>query len=120
MRNKNILIACNSLDYILICKIMNKDFTIIRAISHEDILNTGEVGKFDLFLVDVEFLKPDFEVLALARKRNIPVIAISSEPYDARDKQMRKAGCCACYVKPIRQEVLLPFVQYWMKQYHNQ
>lgn len=116
MEKKNILIACSSLDYILIYKILCNHFIITRAESCEEILNLGEVGHFHILLVDVSFLKPDFEVLYFAKKKRIPVIALSSEPYDARDKEMRIAGCCACYVKPIRQEIFGPFVQYWLKQ----
>ncbi len=42
MEKKNILIACSSLDCILIYKILNKHFSIAQAESRKDILNLGE------------------------------------------------------------------------------
>ena len=117
MKGKNILVACSALDYILIQKLLSDSFLLDKAGSREDIVNRIEKNKYDLFLIDIAFLRPDFKVIDGVVKENLPVIALSSEPNDARDKAIKKSGCCACYVKPIRSELFKAFVSYWMDEY---
>lgn len=114
MKEKNILIACDPLDYILIQKILSPNYYLDRADNRGDILKMRALKEYDLLIIDVIFLKPDFTVITGAKEKKIPVIALSSEPYDARDAKMSQAGCCACYVKPIRKEVFAEFISCWI------
>lgn len=116
MERKSILIACNSLDYILIHKTLNNDFILDKANTCEDILRLGDANQYDLLLIDISLLKPDYRVIARFKKENIPVVALSPEPYDAKDKELHKAGCCACYIKPIRQELFADFIRPWIQE----
>lgn len=117
MKAKSILVACSSLDYILIHKTLQDKYILDKVDKREDIIKFRKEFKYDLLLIDVAFLKPDFEVISGIKELNVPVIALSSEPYDARDGQMLKAGCCACYIRPIRQELFAAFIDYWIQQY---
>lgn len=117
MKKKNILVACDSLDYILIFKILDAFYVISRAESREEIMMLRKKQTYDLLLIDIAFLKPDFKVLDGITEKDIPVIALSSEPYDARNKELKEAGCCACYVKPIRHKMFAAFVEYWLNEY---
>lgn len=114
MERKNILVACNSLDYILIHKTLGNSFVMDRADTREDILRLGNANQYDLLLIDISFLKPDYGIITGFKKSNVPVVALSPELYDAKDKELQKAGCCACYIKPIRQESFAEFIHFWI------
>ena len=115
MAKRNILIACSSLDYILIQKTLQNDYLIDKAQSKDEILELRKGCHYDLLLIDILFLKPDLKVIEGIK--GIPVIALSSDPMDARNEKMLKGGCCACYVKPIRQDLFPAFLDYWIKEY---
>lgn len=115
MAKKNVLVACSSLDYILIQKTLQSDYLIDRALSKEEILELQINHQYDLLLLDIAFLKPDFKVIEGVK--DTPVVALSSDPMDARDETVLKGGCSACYVKPIRQELFPAFLDYWIKAF---
>lgn len=116
MNVKKVLLVCGSLDYILIGKLLDKHF-ILKRINGEELAEWVDPEAFDLWIIDVAYLKLDLSVIEPLKKANLPVIALTSEPEDARNEKIRDAGCCACYVKPIRQELFIPFVEYWLKEY---
>lgn len=117
MNTKKILVACTPLDYILILKVLGENFILDQAQSREEIIRLRKEHHYDLLLIDIVFLKPDFKVISGMSEMNIPVIALSSEPFDAREGRLQKAGCCACYVRPIRVELFAAFVTYWIEEY---
>lgn len=119
MENKNILVACSSLDYILIHKVLHNNFLLDRAENRAEVLSLRQAKSYDLLLIDVAFLKPDFEVIAGAAEENIPVVALSAEPTDAYSGKVRDNGCCACYIKPIRPDLFNSFVSYWIRRYEG-
>lgn len=116
MKEKKVLIACNSLDFLLISKVLGQGFALDWVQNREEVSKFCKNKSYELLLVDISFLKPDFKLLAAVKKEHIPVVALSSEPYDARDKALSAAGCCACYVKPIRHDLFAAFINYWIEQ----
>ena len=117
MEKKRILIACSCLDYMLINKILGGFCSLDKAENREEIIRFGNQSHYDLLLIDIAFLKPDFEILKTIKKEGIPVVALSPEPFDARNKKMMEAGCCACYVKPIRTDLFAAFISFWIQEY---
>lgn len=101
----------------LIQKILESDFKLVAASTPEEILRLVQSVQHDLLLIDILFLKAEPGISGYAKSNRTPVIALSSEPNDARDRKLLERGCCACYIKPIRQHLFLPFVSYWIGQY---
>lgn len=120
MKNKKILLACNALDYILIAKILGGNLVLDRVDEPEEIISRRKSGEYDLLLIDIAFIRSDFKVLEGVAEEHLPVVVLSSEPYDARDEKLKQAGCCACYIKPIRQDLFAAFINYWIKEYAEQ
>lgn len=117
MKENKILVACNSLDYILIQKTLENEFVLEKADVPDDVLRLRNANHYDLLLIDTAFLRADLKVIEGIKEERIPVVAMSSEPYDAKDIKLREAGCCACYIKPIRQELFVAFIRYWINEY---
>lgn len=114
MKDKNILVACNALDYVLIHKILSASFLLEKAEREGEIWQKLEEKEYDLILLDISFLEEDQQLIyRLKEKKNIPVIALSPEPSDARDHRLQKTGCEACYIKPLRHDTFRLFVRYW-------
>lgn len=119
MKESRILIVCSSLDYILIEKLLSASFQLDYAPTYDVFLALKRTNKYDLLLLDVVFLETEVS-LAENRTGQPPIIGLSSDPYDARKDQLKKRGCWACYIKPIRQELFAPFVKYWMDRYYQE
>lgn len=119
MKDESILVACSSLDYILILKTLQGRYILNRVERREDIIKFSKEFHYDLLLIDIAFLKPDFEVIREVVKMKIPVVALSSEPSDAQGMEMKRNGCCACYVKPIRKESLIECIDHWIRWNSN-
>ncbi len=115
MEEKRILIVCNSLDYLWISKALQRGYALEWVGKWEDLSKYEDKTDFDLILIDIAFLRADLNLLKYFASKHIPVIALSSEPYDARDKSLLQAGCSACYVKPFRQDVFTALVRDWIK-----
>lgn len=112
---KNILILSPVLDYVLASKILQEHYSLDRAGSCEEVLQMLEKKEYCLFLFDANALKPDYTFLNSFSDKEISLVALASEPEDARDSRLKKLGCPACYVKPFRQDSFLMFIQYWAK-----
>lgn len=67
-----------------------------------------EWWNFELLLLDSGLLKPDFKILHWLKSYLVPVIVLPPEPEDVRNKILLDTGCCAYYIRPIRQDVLFP------------
>lgn len=118
MEEKKILVACCSLDYILIEKLLSRLFTLDYVATCEEFSMKVKTQKYDLILADIIFVKSDYSLIRNIQPK-IPVLALSSDPSDAREIQLQKNGYCACYIKPIRQELLTPFVKYWLEEFNQ-
>lgn len=115
MEMKNVLVVCSRLDFILMEKILKEEFLLDRGGYREDILYLLEKRKYNLVILDADLIKRDGYFISQLPSAKIPVIALSSEPNDARDKRILKAGCIACYIKPFRQPGFLFFVKNCLK-----
>lgn len=112
MEEKRILVACSALDYVLVYKTLQGKYILNRAEKAEDILKLRGIYHYDLLLIDIAYLKSDIKSMIGLSEMDMPIVALSSEPYDAKEKEMKKAGCCACYIKPIRQELFVNFIKH--------
>lgn len=110
-----VLVACSDLDFLLISKILQKGYVLDYAQNRTDILKKLPGRKYDLFLVDSCFLKTGEDVIRLLQHGRFNVVALSSEPADARDRRLKGLGCKACYIKPFRLETFSYFVEFWCK-----
>ena len=115
MEEKRILIICDSLDFLWISKALRRRYVLEWAGNREDLLKYEDRADFDLLLIDIIILRADSNRSEHYAAKLIPVIALSSEPYDARDKSLFKAGCSACYIKPFRQDKFVALVRDWIK-----
>lgn len=115
MEEKRILIICDSLDFLWISKALRRRYVLEWVGDREDLLRYGDRVDFDLLLIDIALLRADPSLSERFATKHIPVIALSSEPYDARDKSLLKAGCSACYIKPFRQDMFAALVRDWIK-----
>ena len=57
MKKSKILIGCSALDYILIEKLLSESFQLDYAATYEDFIVLRKANTYDLFLLDVKFLK---------------------------------------------------------------
>ena len=115
MEEKRILIICDSLDFLWISKALRRRYVLEWAGNREDLSKYGDRVDFDLLLIDIALLRADSNLSERFAAKHIPVIALSSEPYDTKDKSLLKAGCSACYIKPFRQDMFAALVGEWIK-----
>lgn len=116
MESKRVLVACSNLDFLLIRKILQKGFVLDHAANRNDILQKKQNNKYDLLLVDVCFLKPEYDFVEQLHADQVNLVALSSEPGDVCDHKLKKSGCKACYIKPFRFNSFSLFVEYWCGQ----
>lgn len=111
--NKKVLVACSDIDFLLISKILQKDFLLDHANNRNDLLQKSQTNDYSLLLIDVCFLKPGYEFAKQLRQDKVNLVALSSEPEDVSDYRLRDSGCKACYIKPFRFDSFALFVDYW-------
>lgn len=116
MKTKRVLVACSKLDFLLISKILQKDFLLEYACSRSEILQKKQKNEYDLLLIDICFLKPEYEFVKQLQVNKVNVVALSSEPGDGCDHRLKDSGCQACYIKPFRFDSFILFVDYWCCQ----
>lgn len=114
MKDKSILIVCDDLDYVLIDSLLRECYLLKRIQGQKEILKCVEDDTYDLLLVDISFLKQDSDLKQWSRKIRVPIVALTSDPYDCRSKNLKEMGCIACFVKPIRSREFALFIDKWI------
>lgn len=113
IENKRVLVACSDLDFLLISKILQKGFVLDHANNQDDIMKKRQANAYDLLLIDICFLKPQYEFAKQLQYDKVNLVALSSEPGDVCDRKLMDTGCKACYIKPLRFDSFALFVEYW-------
>lgn len=113
IENKRVLVACSDLDFLLISKILQKGFVLDHANNQDDIVKKRQANAYDLLLIDICFLKPQYEFAKQLQYDKVNLVALSSEPGDICDRKLMDTGCKACYIKPFRFDSFALFVEYW-------
>lgn len=106
-----VLIAEDSAsNYMVLSRILKKDFNIVWALNGQDALDVVNKQKVDLVLMDIRMQEMD-GITALKKIRrthkNLPVIIQSAYAYDENREQAKKAGCSDFIEKPIHADILM-------------
>lgn len=120
MKEKNILVACSDLDYMLVNKVLCREYVLERFLEDGVVPDLSDVVKYDLVMLDLAFLNAwnyKIQDIIIRLPGSVPVTVLTTDPYNSFKVNLLAAGCCDFYLKPIRRQELLSFVGKWIPQH---
>lgn len=104
-------------NYLLIENILGSKYELMHSIDGDDTLIKFEEFNPDIVLMDIKMPKKDgLEVTRLIRKSHkTPIIAITSNAYEADRKMALDSGCNYFITKPISADLLISIIKKYTK-----
>ena len=102
---KKILVAEDTdSNFLLLSIILRKEYEVIRAVNGEEAISKFKEVNPDMILMDIKM--PIMDGLTATKEirkidTNIPIIALTANPYDSDKEKAYEAGCNNYMAKPI-------------------
>ncbi len=109
---KKILLACQHLDFKLIEKILRSDCVVRNVQSCTEMFTYAKKKECDLMLIDVDFLKSDYNTIQSFASIITPIVVLTAEPSDVQNKELNRHGLTlSFFVKPILYHDFIHFIR---------